>query len=91
MSKDTALNMELFKESEWWKLISEHIQSAIDERVDILLWTNNPNIIDSDMNKIQFTKYDLLRLEINILKAIKSNPDDIINYHTAVITNPIQD
>jgi len=38
-----------------------------------------------------FTKYDLLRLEINILEEIKNNPDEIIRYNSPVITNPIQD
>lgn len=91
MSEDTAKNMEIFKESEGWQLISNNIQQAIDYRVDILLWRHNPNVIDSDLNKIMFTKYDLLRLEINILEEIKNNPDEIIRYNSPVITNPIQD
>ena len=91
MSEDIAINMEIFKESEGWQLISNNIQQAIDYRVDILLWRHNPNVIDSDLNKIMFTKYDLLRLEINILEEIKNNPDEIIRYNSPVITNPIQD
>jgi len=37
MSEDIAINMEIFKESEGWQLISNNIQQAIDYRVDILL------------------------------------------------------
>jgi len=84
-SKDIVLNMNIFKTSEWWKEIVKKIDDSIKIREDILLWKTNINVLDSDMNKQQYNKYDLLRLELNHLEELKLIPDEIIRFNDSII------
>ena len=88
--EDLAKNMALFKDSEGWKQILSSLNKSIEDREAILLWDTNPNTLDWDMNKLQFNKYDLLRLERNLLKGLKELPDDIIRYNDPIIEVPKQ-
>lgn len=83
--EDLSLNMQLFKESEGWKVIVDKLQEKITERRDILSWEALESVISKELNEVIWNRYDLLRLELNLLKELITLPDEIIRYNAPLI------
>ena len=63
--------MQSFLAHEGWDILKAHLDELIESRRTSL------EEIDSDRNVIKFTANDLLRIEIDLIRKLKNDPEAI--------------
>lgn len=63
--------MQSFLAHEGWDILKSHLDELIEARRDSL------EEIDSERNVIKFTSNDLLRIEIDLIRKLRNDPESI--------------
>lgn len=72
------LRLNSLKTNDGWKWVVEELNNKIQTYTDCLTGDVNKEIINEELNKPVFNKYDLMRVERKLMKYIVDLPDRLI-------------